>query len=200
MLDVTFLPLLFTMTAPQTWLPTDYFPSVTPAAWSSTAISGVYNPSDIGLIEPGKVDGILQISGGDTPSITLQIDNDVQTALRQMYLQHDLVSQLESFSELPADWAGDETQVPSRSTIASAKTLLSSLSSDHALPQVSPSADGEIGFTWLRSDLRIEALLYPDNHLVWLWTSHGNVNPGGEGKFNGSFPDNLLDMIATASV
>lgn len=153
----------------------------------------------IGLIEPDQTTGVTKISEGNTSAI-LKIHDDIITVLEKMSLKNDLVTQLESFSDLPADWAGDETHMPSKSTITSAMTLLSSLSSDHVLPQVSPSADGEIGFTWLTDGLRVEALLYPDNHLVWLWTSDGNVNPGGEGSFDGSFPDGLLDKIATAAV
>jgi hypothetical protein len=199
MLDVTVLPLLFTMAVPPTWLPTDYYPSVTRTAWSSAALPAIYNPSDIGPIDLDYAAGLMQISDGNTLGI-LHIQNDMKLLLQNILEKNILVGQLESFSNLPSDWAGEETKLPSAGAIASAKTLLSSLSSDHVLPQVSPSADGEVGFTWLTNNLRIEALLYPDNHLVWLWTSDGNVNPGGEGSFDGSFPEGLLDKIAAAAV
>jgi hypothetical protein len=199
MLDVTFLPLLFTMTVPFTWLPTDYYPSVSRTAWSSATLPAIYNPSDIDAIDPDYTASIMQITVGTT-SANLQIYYDVNLLLQKIVEKNNLVAQLESFSKLPSDWAGDETQLPSTSAIESAKTLLSSLSTDHVLPQLSPSADGEIGFTWLTNNLRVEALLYPDKHLVWLWSSDGIVNAGGEGSFNGSFPDGLLDKIATAEV
>jgi len=187
MLDGSFLPPPFMKVAPATWAPTDHFPAATREAWSSNAISGDFNPLDNAPTKPNE------------PSKAKRPLDDVQIILKRMFLQNDLVAQLEGFSDLPSDWAGDETVLPSRGTISSAKTLLSSLSSDHILPQVSPSADGEIGFTWLMNGLRVEALLYPDNHLVWLWSSDGTVNPGGEQLFNGSFPDGLLDKIADAT-
>lgn len=199
MLDVTVLPLLFTMAVPPTWLPTDYYPSVTRTAWSSAALPAIYNPSDIGPIDLDYAAGIMQISDGNASAI-LQMHNDMKQILQKILEKNILVGQLESFADLPSDWAGDETQLPSAGAIASAKTLLSSLSSDHVLPQVSPSADGEIGFTWLMNNLRVEALLYPDNHLIWLWSSDGDVNAGGESSFDGSFPEGLLDKIATAEV
>lgn len=200
MLDATFLPPLVPTAAPPTLAPEDYSLFVNIKAWTSTVGSEFYDASDIPLIGIGWGNRVVQISGGNSAlHIVLYDQDDVKTVLEHMFRQRDLAAKLDSFSDLPNDWAGDETSLPSGRTIASAKTLLWSLSSDHALPQVSPSAEGEIGFAWLVGGQRIEAILYPDNLLVWLWSSNGIVNAGGEQIFAGCFPNELLDMIASVT-
>jgi len=55
---------------------------------------------------------------------------------------------IDGFANLPPAWGGPDTVLPSVDTRAAAKALLMGLPSSIAPPHLSPSADGEIGFTW----------------------------------------------------
>jgi hypothetical protein len=103
---------------------------------------------------------------------------------------------IDGFADLPRAWSGPDTVLPSVETRAAAKALLMGLPSTIATPHVSPSADGEIGFTWVTATKRIDALLDADGHLVWFWARRDNqINPGGEVTYDGAFPDDLLAVL-----
>jgi hypothetical protein len=103
---------------------------------------------------------------------------------------------IDGFADLPPAWGGPDTVLPSVDTRAAAKALLMGLPSPIATPHVSPSADGEIGFTWVTATKRVDALLDADGHLVWFWTHHNSsISPGGEVTFDGAFPDDLLAVL-----
>ena len=63
-------------------------------------------------------------------------------------------------------------------TIALARMILGNLPVEVRVPHVAPSADGEVGFTWVRGRDRLEAMLHPDKHLVWIKKISGNFAPG----------------------
>jgi hypothetical protein len=103
---------------------------------------------------------------------------------------------IDRFADLPPAWGGPDTVLPSAETRAAAKALLMGLPSTIATPHVSPSADGEIGFTWATATNRVDALLDADGHLVWFWAQRDNqINPGGEVTYDGAFPDDLLAVL-----
>ena len=73
---------------------------------------------------------------------------------------------------------GDEVTAVSAETIEHARRLLGELPEALEFPQVTVSSDGEIIFTWFRSDNRMEAILAPDHHLTWVFRLDGNVTDG----------------------
>ena len=73
---------------------------------------------------------------------------------------------------------GDEATAVSVETIEHARRLLGELPEAIELPQVTVSSDGEIIFTWFRSDNRMEAILAPDHHLTWVFRLDGKVTDG----------------------
>lgn len=73
---------------------------------------------------------------------------------------------------------GDEATAVSMETIEHARRLLGELPEAIELPQVTVSSDGEIIFTWFRSDNRMEAILAPDHHLTWVFRLGGKVTDG----------------------
>ncbi len=73
---------------------------------------------------------------------------------------------------------GDEATAVSAETIEHARRLLGELPETLEFPQVTVSSDGEIIFTWFRSDNRMEAILAPDHHLTWVFRIGGNVTDG----------------------
>ena len=46
------------------------------------------------------------------------------------------------------------------------------------LPQATSSPEGEIALTWFKGRNRLEALLQPDHHLVWVVQDGGEYAPG----------------------
>ena len=106
---------------------------------------------------------------------------------------------IDGFADLPPTWGGPDTVLPSVQTRAATKALLMGLPPAIAAPHVSPSADGEIGLTWVMATKRVDALLDADGHLVWFWTRHDSrINPGGEVTYDGAFPDELLAVLEIA--
>jgi len=105
---------------------------------------------------------------------------------------------IEDLKNLPPDWGGADTILPSPEVRSAAKALLLGLGASVPTPHVSPSADGEIGFAWLIGTKRVESILAPDGQLVWFWTESNKVLPGGEAAFNGSFPDDLVELVGGA--
>lgn len=73
---------------------------------------------------------------------------------------------------------GDEATAVSVETIEHARRLLGELPEAVELPQVTVSSEGEIIFTWFRSDNRMEAILAPDHHLTWVFRLDGKVTDG----------------------
>jgi hypothetical protein len=71
----------------------------------------------------------------------------------------------------------DATAV-SPETIALARMILGNLPVEVRVPHVAPSADGEVGFTWVNGRDRLEAMLHPDKHLVWIKKISGNFALG----------------------
>ena len=106
-----------------------------------------------------------------------------------------ILVRLDKLQHLPSEWAGVDTIVPTKQTIQAAKALISSLPIASPLPNVSPSADGEIGFAWAVGKKRFESILASDGKLVWFWTEGKQVFPGSEVDFDGSFPDELVTAL-----
>jgi hypothetical protein len=103
-----------------------------------------------------------------------------------------LLATVKRFRELPADWSGKDT-VPIDSALSElAERVLLGLSEDIPLPQATPSADGEIGLTWVRQRDRFEALIQPDQHIIWVVGRNGHHVPGG--LINLAEHNSLLDL------
>lgn len=59
---------------------------------------------------------------------------------------------------------------------------------------VSQCADGEVGFTYTNGRDRLDAMLRPDNHLVWITKISGNFLPWEDIEI--SSPDDLATFYA----
>jgi hypothetical protein len=99
-----------------------------------------------------------------------------------------LLNRIESFMKLPKDWAGEDTILIAQETLDFAKRLVRELPKKWPLPQSTSSPEGEIAFTWFKGGNRLEALLQPDHHLVWVVKNDGEYAPGRD-----------LDLSAVAS-
>lgn len=64
--------------------------------------------------------------------------------------------------------------------IAHAQRLLERIPTGISQPRTAPSADGEIGMSWAEGDDRLEAVLDPDDRLVWITKVNGEYAPGGD--------------------
>ncbi len=76
--------------------------------------------------------------------------------------------------------ADDGFTPPSNRTRALAQGLIGRLPPSCAPPSVSASADGEIGFSWVRGHDRLEAILDEDDHLAWVTKEAGKFKLGGD--------------------
>jgi hypothetical protein len=65
-------------------------------------------------------------------------------------------------------------------TFAKARLLLEGIPSAIRKPHLSASDDGEIGFSWLKGKDRFEAMLQPDDHLVWVTKIDGVFVSGAD--------------------
>jgi hypothetical protein len=75
---------------------------------------------------------------------------------------------------------GEGVVVVSDHLIAHAQRLLERIPAGVAQPRTAPSADGEIGMSWAEGDNRLEAVLDPDDRLVWITKINGKYVPGGD--------------------
>jgi hypothetical protein len=155
-----------------------------------TVTNAHVNPGRTQMLSPSEI-----ISGSST--ISFVNSNDI-ALIQHIFLSNELCEKIDDFAGLPTEWAGNDTVLPSSKTRLLAKKILKGLSSDNALPQVTPSAEGEIGFVWYGQDRRVEVLLGPDDHLVWFGEFAGITESGGDIVWAGIIPDGLLDMIERA--
>jgi len=73
----------------------------------------------------------------------------------------------------------DETvTVVSGNTLGHAQRLLENLPETIELPQTTVSTDGEIVFSWFKSEDRLEAILADDHYLTWVFRKNGEVSGG----------------------
>jgi hypothetical protein len=158
-----------------------------PAALSPT-VKDAY--SDGGLVQALSPS---EISRESSPVMVFQSE-DVDL-INHIVATKELAEKIEGFADLPTSWAGTDTVIPSQETRSAAMGLLRNLSSDYPLPQVTPSADGEIGFVWYGRGSRVEALLGADIHLVWFGEFAGEIEAGDDVIWSGANPDGLLQMI-----
>lgn len=110
--------------------------------------------------------------------------SDVERAIRKVEL----------FAELPPQWAGAHTELPSAEVRANAKAFLRLLPAGLPPPHVSPSADGTIGFEWetRRDFLAVE--FGPDG-LIWHHRREGQLAGGEETQWNDAIPTVLLKQL-----
>jgi hypothetical protein len=99
-----------------------------------------------------------------------------------------LSNRIESFTKLPKDWGGESTILVDQRTLDVAKKLVRELPKKWPLPQATSSPEGEIAFTWFKGGNRLEALLQPDHHLIWVVKNDGEYAPGRD-----------IDLSAVAS-
>jgi hypothetical protein len=108
-----------------------------------------------------------------------------------------LSSRVDSFSKLPRDWSGEDTIPIDTQTLEIAKRLIEDLPNRWPLPQATPSGEGEVVFTWFKNSNRLEAILQPDRHLIWVTQNNGRYVPGRDIDLSAiaSFGD-LFEAIA----
>ena len=99
-----------------------------------------------------------------------------------------LLNRIENFRKLPKDWGGEDTIVIEQKTVHFAQRLVRELPNKWPFPQATLSSEGEIAFTWFNGRNRLEALLQPDYHLVWVVKNDGEYAPGRD-----------IDLSAVAS-
>jgi hypothetical protein len=75
---------------------------------------------------------------------------------------------------------GEGVVVVSDHLIAHVQRLLERIPPDIDQPRTAPSVDGEIGMSWAAGDNRLEAVLDPDDRLVWITKINGKYAPGGD--------------------
>jgi hypothetical protein len=102
-----------------------------------------------------------------------------------------LSSRMESFTKLPKDWGGEDTILVNQQTflvnqqtLDGAKRLIRELPNKWPLPQATPSPEGEIALTWFKGGNRLEVLLQPDRHLIWVVKNDGAYVPGRDIDLN----------------
>jgi hypothetical protein len=87
-----------------------------------------------------------------------------------------LLSRIEGFMELPKDWGGKDTILIDQMTLEFARNLVRDLPEKCPFPQATSSSEGEIAFTWFSGENRLEAVLHPDHHLVWVVKKGGKYD------------------------
>jgi len=81
---------------------------------------------------------------------------------------------------LRREWVDPDAVQVREETISGAKMLLAQLPVSVERPHLSVSAEGEIGFSWTNGVDRFEAMLDPEDHLVWVSKVGGIFSPGGD--------------------
>jgi len=89
-----------------------------------------------------------------------------------------LCRRIADFGRLPNTWAAEDGLRPGPDVIEFACDIIRQLPAEVMLPQTSPSADGEIGLSWFNGQERLEAMLHPDGHLVWVKRLEDRLVPG----------------------
>lgn len=148
--------------------------------------------------EPRHIDVFPSAQAGHFIHSAIQVASGTVTVASEMALPRSEEWRLVSVETVPARAAmlaalwerlmrsvrmavaqeGDEATAVSAETIEHARRLLAEVPAALELPQVTVSSDGEIIFTWFRSDNRMEAILAPDHHLTWVFRLDGNVTDG----------------------
>jgi hypothetical protein len=87
-----------------------------------------------------------------------------------------LLNRIEGFMGLPKDWGGENTILIDQTTFEFARKLVRDLPEKCPFPQATASPEGEIAFTWFSGENRLEAVLHPDHHLVWVVKKDGKYD------------------------
>ncbi len=85
---------------------------------------------------------------------------------------------VERFTNLPADWFGRETTVPSRTLAQEVRRILDGLPQHIRVPQATASGDGEIALTWFSGQDRFDTTVSPEGYLTWATKRGDNFLPG----------------------
>ena len=94
-----------------------------------------------------------------------------------------LLSRINNFRALSKEWSEDAIVIDEK-TINLAARLVRELPNKWPFPQATLSSEGEIAFTWFNGKNRLEALLQPDHHLVWVVKNDGEYAPGRDIDLN----------------
>jgi hypothetical protein len=110
-----------------------------------------------------------------------------------------LCDKINGFGRLPPGWNGDDAIAPSQDAIHAARSIVRELPRAVELPQVNPSPDGEIAFTWFKGQKRLSAVIDPDLHLVWgtLSRSDDRVEPGDDIDLHARSSQPLIEAVET---
>ena len=86
----------------------------------------------------------------------------------------------DEFAFVQVEWPDLDAVQIRYETISHAKKILAHLPLSTENPHISVSADGEIGFSWVKGSSRFEAMVDPEDHLVWVVKLGRNFAPGGD--------------------
>ena len=182
---------------PRSWIDSDFREM---SSWLAYSVPQVERPaSQIGDGGTGALSALPPTFSSVTTDRYEYETSAILARLGIVSIRMAAFTAIDAFADLPPAWSGPDTVLPSAETRAAAKALLMGLPFTIATPHVSPSADGEIGFTWVTATSRVDALLDADGHLVWFWEGNNNqINPGGEVPYDGAFPDDLLAILESS--
>jgi hypothetical protein len=110
--------------------------------------------------------------------------------------QDTLCRRIHEFAKLEAGWNGDDSVAPNEAVIAEACKIVRELPDNAQLPHVSPSADGEIGLSWLSGNKRLEALIQPEGYLVLVRALDHQLTPVAEINLRERSSSPLLEEVA----
>ena len=114
----------------------------------------------------------------EQPSSSSDYDGGSAFALERNSQAADHVADL--LAPLGVQWGRADAIPVSADTIAKARTLLNGLPTNFRYPHLAPSEDGEIGLSWSLGKDRFEAMLQPDDHLVWVMKVAGKFVAGDD--------------------
>jgi hypothetical protein len=105
------------------------------------------------------------------------------------------LDKIEGFGALGVGWAGDDSVPADDPTREAATDLVINLCEHWQPPQVTLSADGEIGMAWYRAGNRVEVLVQPDGYIVSLGKFDGAFIDGDDVAWSSETPPKLLQLL-----
>jgi hypothetical protein len=100
-----------------------------------------------------------------------------------------------SFQSLQDGWDGPDSIAPSADVIGLARKFLMALPGDISLPDLTISADGEVGFYWKADGVYIDVGFPTDGRISYYAEANGKVARFA-GPYGGqSISDDLIEVI-----
>lgn len=105
-----------------------------------------------------------------------------------------LCERIDGFGDLEPGWDGDGAVAPSAQAIRVARVIVREMPQGR-LPQVNPSADGEIAFTWFNGNKQLNAVIDADLHLAWATGLNGRFEPGADIDLHARSSQPLIEAV-----